>query len=362
MVINVLAKVNSMVFKRILSNRFFVKVFKIIFLLVVCLILWKAVDLREILQLFQKISVPFFIIVVLICIFDKVFMGYKWNLLLKVFGIYVPVTAPIIANLRSKVFPFFTPTTIGVDAYKAFYIKQCGASISPIVSSIIVERFLGALSSLAIILILLYFPIKQLEIPYAGLIAIGGLLAFGALTIFVALLIHFSRQIQQRNWLSWLPQKIYQKINESTIVISRVREESRRVWHFYFLSIVEKIAYGSALYFSARALGLVEVDYIYIVAAAPFLALMERLPVSISSIGLREGLIVVLLQPYFVDATFPVATALVLRFAEISMTVLCLFLWVGKHDGRTYQEQIQTIDYEISRVRSRHTDTKQNIF
>ena len=61
-----------------------------------------------------------------------------------------------------------------------------------------------------------------------------------------------------------------------------MKQERRNVWYFYFLSIVEKIAYGSALYFSARAIGLTELDYIYVIAATPVLALLERLPISIS--------------------------------------------------------------------------------
>lgn len=326
---------------------------KIVFVIAACLLLWHLIDPQEMIRLFRHMSVFFFCATVLVCVLDKVLVGFKWNYLLKVFGIHVPVSAPIVANLRAKVFQLFTPTTIGEDAYKAFYIKQCGAPLSPTVSSIVVERIIGALSSLAIISLLLYFPLKQFDISHTLLIFLGGLLGFAGLTLFVAVLIHFSGHLLHGKWLRWLPNKINKKIEESAAIFLRMKQERRNIWYFYFLSVFEKIAYGSALYFSARAIGLAEIDYIYIISATPLLALLERLPISISSIGLREGLIVVMLQPYFFDSTTPVAVALVFRLAEIVMTLFCLFLWIGKHDGRTYKQQIRIVDAEIMRLRTR---------
>ena len=52
------------------------------------------VDADVLVGLFSEISIPFFIITVLVCSLDKVIMGLKWNLLLRVFHIKVPVLTP----------------------------------------------------------------------------------------------------------------------------------------------------------------------------------------------------------------------------------------------------------------------------
>ena len=96
------------------------------------------------------------------------------------------------------------------------------------------------------------------------------------------------------------------------------------------------------------ALGLNQIDYLYIIASTPLLALLERLPVSISAIGVKEGLYVVLLAPYHIDPAVAIAVALVSRLAEIVMVILCSFLWLGRHDPDNFKQGLLSVSDEIS--------------
>ena len=327
------------------------RIAKITFILVVFYILWKVIDFDKMTGLLKHISIYYFGIVVLVCFLDKVMMGYKWNYLLKVFGIHVPFSAPIIANLRAKVFQLFTPTSIGEDVYKAFYIRQSGAALAPTVASIIVERFLGILSSLAVIMLLLHFPMIHFGIPHVKWISVAGIFGFFVLIGIMYALIRFSGRLNNFDSMSWMSAKIRDKIDRLLKPMSMISHDHRRVWIFYGLSILEKIAYGTAIYFAAAAIGPKELSYVYIISATPLLALLERLPISISAIGLREGMMVVLLSSYFQDPTIPVTISLTLRAAEMLMTILCLFLWIGRHDGDSYKERIKEIDIGISSLK-----------
>ena len=322
-------------------KQLFGRIFKIIFVVSACIIILNVVDVDEFYEILTNISVAFLGITMFVSMADKIFMGFKWQYLLQAFTIQVPLSVPIIATIRSKVFQFLVPTTIGQDAYKVFYLNQSGADVSRTVSSIVAERLLGLFSSLAIISLLIYFPLNRFNVPYAGWSAAGGLIVFGLITGLIYGMMRFSGYLNHLPFIGFLPDGWRRKFVRFAEIIASAGHSHSKIWRFYFLSIIEKIAYGSAIYFSARAVGIENIEYIYVISAAPFLALLERLPVSIASIGVKEGLVVLLLRPYGIDPTVAISAALALRTAEISMMLLCMFLWLGRHDGKNYLDRIK---------------------
>ena len=77
----------------------------------------------------------------------------------------------------------------------------------------------------------------------------------------------------------------------------------------------------------AKALGAEHTPLYYLVVATPVLALLERIPISISTIGIREGLMVALLAPLGVPVAEAIAIALMLRAAETTQILLMIFVW-----------------------------------
>ncbi len=346
-------------------KKILITLLKLSFISLTCYLIFEYTDTEQAISLLKKISPLMFGAVVSVCFLDKVLMGAKWNILLKVFDVYVPYTVPVIANLRAKVFQFFTPTSLTEDIYKVYYLKQTGAQVLKTVSSIFIERFLGAMSSLAIISLLLYFSTKKLnlklpEIPKIPelselpklpdqVIIIGlGFLAFFVLCVFIYILMRMASKTKARFKTRFIPGKVKTKLNEFIDILSHIKGRERKVWLYFLISIFEKVFYGSAVYFAARSLGLMQIEFLYIISAMPLLALLERLPVSIAAIGVREGLIVVLLSPYHLDPAIAIAVALVVRLGEMAMVLLCLFLWLGKHDPDNYKEGLVSISEEVN--------------
>ncbi len=149
------------------------------------------------------------------------------------------------------------------------------------------------------------------------------------------------------NFPNFFPEGVARKLNEFLVAMTMVKDRKENVFLYYLFSIIEKIFYGTAIYFAAKSIHIVDIDYLYIISATPLLALLERLPISIAAFGVREGLFIVLFRPYFPDPTIPFTIALVLRAAEISMIIICLFLWLGRYDRQDSKREILNVDNEI---------------
>lgn len=307
---------------------------KIAFIISIVFVLMRFIEINEMKRLFLQISIPLFSLIFLFATIDQIILGLKWNILLKAFNVHVPVYAPIVACLRGKVFKLFIPTSIGVDIYKSYYIKKYGYAITHIISSIIVERFVGMLSSVAIILLLFHFVSKAFIFAPSKIITIGGIVGFAGICVGLYMILGNILKIQQITIPNFFPFKLKRFINDFFKAITVIKSRRSCIMKYFVFSMGEKLFFGTCIYFSAKSIGLEEISYLYIISASPFLALLERLPFSVSAIGIREGLFVVLLRPYSIDTTTAVSVALTLRSAELCLIFVCLVFWLinGKND------------------------------
>lgn len=317
---------------------------KLIFVLALIAFLASLVDPQELWRLLTHISLPLFSIVVLIALLDLVFMGLKWNILLDTFQVKVSNYGTVMAYLRSRIFAFIAPSTLGVDTYKVYFLKKYyNCPIAPVTSSIIVERALGLLSSLGIASLLLWFAMEPFDIEQKHLVAAAGIVCFIALLLLIHLITRYSYKLNKLGIPKIIPSRISHLLSVLFSNFQKIEGSESRLWLYFFLSMLEKLAYGSAIYFSARAIGLEEISFSFIIAATPLLALLERLPISFSTIGVREGLYVVLLSPFYSDTTIPISIALTLRCAEMIQIGLFSFVWFFQHEEKGYQQQLEAI-------------------
>jgi len=319
---------------------------KYIFIVVALIVMALLIDVHQFIELMKQISIPFFFVVILVVIFDQAFMGAKWNFLLHVFKVDVPYWVPILAYLRGRIFMFVAPSSLGLDAYKLYCVRKYHKKSSPIISSIVIERSFGILSSLAIVLLLLPFSIHIFDFAYKDYIVLISITGF----ISLCLVLHF---IQSRADLAlklrlprFLPEKIHSLLDAFVTNIAKLKHGRRQVWIYFFLSIAEKTSYGLAIYFSARAIGLSEPGLLLIISIAPVVALLERLPVSVSAIGIREGLFVILFAPFYDDITIPITISLVLRAAEMIQMLVFLLSWFIGRKPQAIEEELHQVETE----------------
>ena len=82
----------------------------------------------------------------------------------------------------------------------------------------------------------------------------------------------------------------------------------------------------------------------FIVAVAPIVALLERLPISVSAIGVREGLIILLFSPFYDDITIPLTVSLILRAAEVVQILFFLLTWFVGRSPRIIKDELDLVE------------------
>ncbi|MDT8420526.1 MAG: lysylphosphatidylglycerol synthase transmembrane domain-containing protein [Desulfuromonadales bacterium] len=317
---------------------------KFVFIISVVIYLSTLISAKDMIDLFGNLSIIYVFFAVLVCLFDKILMGLKWNILLSIFDKKVTYFSCVVSYLKAKVLHLFTPSSIGEDLYKIYYMNKNNIYLPGIVSSIVIERSLGAISSLGLISLFLHFSVKYLREEYLYQATVLGFFLFFSIVFFIYFLIFYSENLKKISFGKILPPRLNDKFIRLLAAMALIGEHRKRIWLYFVFSVFEKMLYGTAIFLSAAALGLDNISYMYIVAAAPLLALLERLPISLAAFGVRESLIVVLLSPFSITTTSAVSVALVLRLAEIIVSILCSILWLVDRQDKNLESEIRKIE------------------
>ena len=108
---------------------------------------------------------------------------------------------------------------------------------------------------------------------------------------------------------------VIKKIKSLYSAIMDFKSSPRRLWYFYFLSIIEQASAPIYTYFGALALG-IEVDFLYFLAVVPAIFILFRIPVSVQGIGVEEGIFILFLSMIGLSTTEAFSLALVIRMAR----------------------------------------------
>jgi len=305
------------------------------------------IDFHEMGRLLRVASPVLLLLTLAMATFDYVLMGVKWNLLLRAFQVRVPWHVPVAAYFRGQVFTLFVPSIFGMDAYRAYYLKQRGVRLLSTLSSIFVERFVGMLSSLSMICLLLPFALRGLDLPHPPVLVFVGVAGFLAITALLHVGVRHADRFEHLRVLRLLPGKLRGPMRRFLEATGKIKGRSKSIYIYYGVSNLEKVIYGTCVFLAACAIGVHEIRFLYIVAAIPFVALLERLPISVASLGIREGLFVAVLAPYGVDPTKAVMIALIIRAVELLRTLFGLALWIQARNTRPAKSDIDSIGHEL---------------
>lgn len=124
----------------------------IVFLLV-------TVDFRELGASVRQANVTFLSLALLSALLDRVMMAYKWDVLLKAKSIRIPLVRLTGTYLVSTFLGLFLPATLGGDAVRAFAVSKEGHNSKDVISSILVERLLGTIALLILVLASIAFSV-----------------------------------------------------------------------------------------------------------------------------------------------------------------------------------------------------------
>ena len=258
--------------------------------LLLLLFLFRFVNLKDLTLLLRNLYWPYLIGYFVLNFFDRLIMAYKWKMLLEAKEIHCSWKKLIMVYFKGTFLGNLLPTTLGGDAVRAYELSKNTKTGVDVVSSIIMERFLGFLSSalMAIMVIPLLFSFVP-NFPRILLLLLAIFLSAGVL--FLVLLMRGGGPPIFKTFLARLPWA--GKITQFTSSFVLYRHHPKALGKFFVWSFGEQLLPILTIFFLALTLGL-SVPFYYLVCIVPIAQFFARIPISLSGFGIQEGLFITL--------------------------------------------------------------------
>jgi uncharacterized protein (TIRG00374 family) len=288
--------------------------------ILVATIVWQLGDLRKVGQLLVSIDPPYVLLILAINTLDRALMTYKWGLLLRSRGQQLPFLRGLRIYCASMVWGMFLPMTIGSDAIRAFSTSRSGLDGDEVVASIFIERMVGFIMALLLGLLGLFllFLAGGLDARFRPLWWLGSLALLGATLAFATSFSQMAFDFLHGRFLRpLLGAWILQRLRQFHLTYLAYRHEKRSLAAFFGLTFVQQLSPILVLWLIARALA-VEVSLLYIAGAVPLVFLISRIPLSVSGLGVFEGVFMLVMSLVGLTAAESIAIPLVGRILEIA--------------------------------------------
>ncbi|MGH9226560.1 MAG: lysylphosphatidylglycerol synthase transmembrane domain-containing protein [Acidimicrobiales bacterium] len=211
----------------------------------------------------------------------------------------------------------FLPTTIGGDVLRITRLSQTNGQAPASFASVVLERLTGFLVLPLISLVALFTHPDLLRLGTASRLAI--LFSVGTLVILVVILVLAAnprlgkRLAGNENWLRFA--------GAIHLGVDRIRRHPSAIAGVLLTAVAYQMALVVAAWTATQALG-IDLGWAAVMAFLPVVAMAQVLPVSVNGLGLREGALVLLLQPLGVPTGQAVALGLLLYGMNLAVSLL----------------------------------------
>jgi len=283
-------------------------------LLIACIIWWLG-GFGKIATIVGRISPSLTVVVVILFMFDRALMTYKWTLLLKARGFHLQLLAAMKIYCASMVWGMFLPTTVGADTIRAVGVTRAGVDANEVVASIVIERMFGFLSALllglcSLLLVSLSgaFEGRFMALWWAALVMIVAAI----LTLAASFSESVFRLTHDRLLGRFRSNRIAETLRKFHETYLAYRSNMGTLVAFSALTVGEHLLAIVLSWLIALALG-IHVGILFFLIAVPLSLLISRIPISIDGLG-----------------TFEVAFAFLLSLGGISSAEAVAIAFTGR--------------------------------
>jgi len=233
-----------------------------------------------------------------------VLSAWRWQRVFAVFDRHVSLRTLLNHYLAGQFVGNVLPSTIGGDVLRVSRAAKTTGTSDVAFASVVIERLSGfvALPLLSLVGFALEPSLLELDQSWIALMIAGATVA--ALVIVVGLAGSprlAGRFTGHENWTGF--------IGAVHVGIDRIHREPRRAVGVLLAAITYQLAVLISVYCAIHALG-VSLPNGAVLAFLPAVAAAQALPISLSGLGIREGLLVILLHPLGVPTGRAVAIGL----------------------------------------------------
>lgn len=300
-------------------------------ILILCLV-FKNIDLNQFKLSIEKAE-PWLIILGLVHAPVLIFIAaFRWHFLLnQYFNARLSVNFVLSHYWKGIALGFFTPASLGLDAYRIVISGSRFGEYTASTAIIIVEKLLALLTCMSIIVVL--YPIVPITLTpeFGKIFYLIYIILFLFILLFIGIIIVLRNKMlllflkKIENYIGRILSKISNKIKIGTKL---------KTTKFSFRSLVQplvnpKIAIVIALSFGIQLVSAIksqiffcaldyDIPFIVNLFAAPLIYFIFILPVSFGSLGIREGVYILLYGLFGV----PIEIALIVSFLNLSGMLL----------------------------------------
>lgn len=285
-------------------------------------LLWWLVDWAAFARTLRDAS-PLWIAAALVTMIgDRLLMSVKWQVLLVAAGVRIPYLANLRIYTTAQLAAFVMPLELAADGLRVLWVKRLNRSPSAVGASIVVERGVSVLVSLALsAAAALLLAARLLEADLA-------LLAGAVLAAMAALPLAWLAVRRAGLLVPALRRLAASRLRRPLVMLRRILKGRRALRRVTVLTVLRQLVVVAANCMLAHAVGL-PVDPLLYGTAFLCALLVARIPVSFGGLGVFEAALAALLAPFGVPASASVATAVAGRV----LTILSLLPGAGIPGG-----------------------------
>lgn len=282
--------------------------------------IFTAIPFSEVIKSITSANVSYIIIALLITVLIVYMEAYTMKILTDKQRIGLSVSQIIEINLTTRFYGLFLPGYLAGGVIRLYKFSQPENKWMEALASITFNRLIGTVVLVMVGILFWVLDPKSNSNYIAGfilLIILSGLLVVYFL-IFDGKVSCFLRKYAEKIKLSLIPRIIRSNISKLLVSTSQYHSLSQSSLIYVFgLFLISNLLGVLSFYLFALSLG-TDISFISIGWVRSFISIITMLPVSFAGLGVREGTLVFLLQPYGVSATDAVA----LSFLFFARTLL----------------------------------------
>lgn len=253
--------------------------------------LFLTVDIPEFLEIIRKANLPLFLTTLISYILIQIIFSYRWQLLLKVFQLFIPIIKLLKAYLIGLFWTNLIPTAIGGDVARGYYMYRYTQKGKEVAISVIVERFTGFTAQVLIGLVALAFIFSSLPDPLIAWVILGTTLVY-----IISLIILFNQTVfilSERFLKKIKAERLGQMVLKIYDAISLYKSAPNVLFQTVFISLIVQ-AITIVIYYVLSLSLHISIPLFYFFLFLPIINIISMIPITPGGFGLREGISVTL--------------------------------------------------------------------
>lgn len=253
----------------------------------------------------------------LLTLLSIVLSAWRWQTVLHAMGRPAPLRRLLSHYLAGQFVANVLPTTIGGDVLRVSRLSRDNGLVPDSFASVVLERLTGwlVLPLITFLGLALNPPLQDLgrATQIAFSLACGTLVAL--VLVMVAVAAHRFGDIDaEKGWRRFLA--------AVSLGLDRLRRHPRQAAWVIAVGFAYQLTLIAAAVMAARALGIPAAGPTALLAFFPAVAIAQVLPISISGLGVREGLFALFLKPLGVPTAQAVALGILLYVLNLLVSLL----------------------------------------